>query len=163
MTARLARKSAGSISHRTPITGKIGPKSRKDFWIHNRNELKEAMNITEEGFVQLLWFHFRQNNSGGEYIIDENMAENVFIQAVSAKDACRTAESVFDFSYCDCCGERWYLDYAAEGYPIPTAYQEIYEPIYNEARFHFFDGRVESASRDNPPFYMNTDLGIAND
>lgn len=63
--------------------------------------------------LDLKWYHFRQNNSGGYFINDENVGEDVFIQASSVEEVKQKAEEIFNEyrEYCDCCGERWSDDW----------------------------------------------------
>jgi hypothetical protein len=80
--------------------------------------------------VPLKWYNFSQNNSGGSFVVDENVAEEIFIQAVSADEAIRKAEKFCDNSdSCECCGDRWSLWVReSDGHSEPN----------------FYDGRVES-------------------
>ena len=80
------------------------------------------------------FFEFRQNNSGGSFVIDESagLSVSVIVEADSAKDANERAESIgiyFDGCEsgrdCDCCGDRW----SAAGFwgdvdgdPVPSVY-----------------------------------------
>ena len=59
--------------------------------------------------LDLKWYHFRQNNSGGYFINNDNVGEDVFIQASSVSEVKQKAEEIFDEyrEYCECCGERW--------------------------------------------------------
>jgi hypothetical protein len=68
----------------------------------------------EENPDQLGWYKFDQNNSGGSFHSDEDVAHYVFIQAYSAKEANHLAENIGiyfdgcrDGMDCDCCGDRW--------------------------------------------------------
>jgi len=72
------------------------------------------------------FFHFDQNNSGGGYDADENVAPIVVIEAVDADAANDKAEElgvyfggVSDGRDCECCGDRWYAveDYDAKDKP----------------------------------------------
>jgi len=61
------------------------------------------------------WYHFRQNNSGGGWDIDENVGQDVFIEAHDADEANARADEIgiyFDGvdsgQDCECCGDRWY-------------------------------------------------------
>lgn len=100
----------------------------------------------------LLWFHFNQNNSGGYFVADDNVCEDVFIQAHSAADAIAKGETFMDNSdSCQCCGDRWsfWID-DADGRPVPMRYGEA--PVESEApsffhktyKLHFYDGHVET-------------------
>lgn len=60
------------------------------------------------------FYMFSQNNSGGSFIINKDVAELVAIEAENAKEANKRAEEIgiyFDGvdegSDCDCCGDRW--------------------------------------------------------
>lgn len=80
------------------------------------------------------FFEFRQNNSGGSFVIDENAGISVvvIIEADTAKDANECAESIglyFDGCEkgrdCDCCGDRWFeagLWGGIDGDPVPSYY-----------------------------------------
>jgi len=64
---------------------------------------------------KLGWYRFDQNNSGGFFHMDEDVAHYVFIEAYSTKEANQIAKNIgiyFDGCRegmdCDCCGDRWY-------------------------------------------------------
>lgn len=104
------------------------------------------------GFARpLLWFHFDQNNSGGSFVVDENVCEDVFIQAHTAAEAIAKGEEFMDNSdSCPCCGNRWsfYVD-DRDGQPVPMRYDvpaEAEEPMYfhKNYKLHFYDGHVET-------------------
>lgn len=66
-------------------------------------------------YGDLNWYEFDQNNSGGVFIMDDDVGIKVFIQAESDGVANQKAEDVgiyFDGCEqgidCDCCGDRWY-------------------------------------------------------
>jgi hypothetical protein len=101
----------------------------------------------------LKWFHYDQNNSGGYFIVNDVVAEDVYIQAPSAAEAEERAEQIFEpySEFCDCCGERWFLGYVrdVDGYDVPTNYgtpiTEVTATAFREqARLHHYDGRVET-------------------
>lgn len=103
--------------------------------------------------VDLKWFHFSQNNSGGYFKRDENLAEDVWIQARNAKDAEQKAEALFsesNYDSCPCCGDRWSIYVTDEdGTDEPMRYntpaRELNKAIFQtEGRLHHFDGRVET-------------------
>jgi hypothetical protein len=71
------------------------------------------------------WYEFRQNNTGGDFEVDENVTIKVFIEAASSNEANSLAENVgiyYDGSTdgvdCPCCGDRWYE--VTEGYKKAT-------------------------------------------
>jgi len=63
------------------------------------------------------WFHYRQNNSGGTFVIDDaaGLGPEVYIEAYDSDHADERAEQlgiyfdgVNEGSDCECCGDRWY-------------------------------------------------------
>lgn len=58
------------------------------------------------------WYHYSQNNSGGSFVQNDSVGEDVFIEAKSAKHANFEAEQkglYFDGDGdCPCCGNRWH-------------------------------------------------------
>ncbi len=64
---------------------------------------------------QLKWFEFSQNNSGGNFDIDDKLCHKLYIQAYNASEAVDKALAMgvyFDGCSmgmdCGCCGDRWY-------------------------------------------------------
>ncbi len=62
----------------------------------------------------MMFYKFRQNNSGGWFVIDDQVAITVFIEANSAEEANQLAQQhgiyfdgVADGQDCECCGDRW--------------------------------------------------------
>lgn len=62
-----------------------------------------------------MWFQFNQNNSGGSFIIDDNVTHRVIIEANSEEEAIEIGDSLGMYwngcekGYdCSCCGDRWY-------------------------------------------------------
>lgn len=57
------------------------------------------------------FWEFRQNNSGGSFVINDNVTVHVIIEATSATDANSRAEDVGvyfgGYGDCSCCGDRW--------------------------------------------------------
>lgn len=62
-----------------------------------------------------MFYQFRQNNSGGDFVLDadQGISVNVVIEADSTADANMRAQRIgiyFDEDYstdCECCGTRW--------------------------------------------------------
>lgn len=60
-----------------------------------------------------MFYTYDQNNSGGHFDVDDDVACNVIIEADSAEEADARAEEIgiyFDDDYeidCSCCGTRW--------------------------------------------------------
>ncbi len=67
--------------------------------------------------IDTKFFNYRQNNSGGSFVIDEarGLSINVWIEAIDSAHANSRAESIglyFDGEGdCPCCGNRWYSAY----------------------------------------------------
>lgn len=60
------------------------------------------------------WYEFSQNNSGGDFVEDENLAKFVFIQAKNEKESIKKAKEIGIYfngvrngTDCGCCGDRW--------------------------------------------------------
>lgn len=75
------------------------------------------------------YFHFRQNNPGGSFDINEELAHHVIIQAHSADEANRLAKDVGIYfegcasgTDCSCCGDRWSMAYG-DGDETPLIYE----------------------------------------
>lgn len=103
--------------------------------------------------VDLKWWGMNQNNSGGYWIVNDDVAHWVFVQARNAKEAAQIAERIVagNSEYCECCGERWstYSFEWEEGTDDPECYGQYYKdyrPWYRgdeyEARLYFYDGSV---------------------
>ncbi len=61
------------------------------------------------------FYHFRQNNSGGNWVLNESLGVEVYIEADSADEANSRALQVNiyfdgcrDGEDCSCCGDRWH-------------------------------------------------------
>lgn len=103
-----------------------------------------------EALVNLKWWCFNQNNSGGDFDEDDNVAHHLYVQAVDVAHAVARAEKITENqSYsCPCCGDRWSFWYADEddGYDTPMNYGKPPEAtdmwMARPNRFHYLDGRV---------------------
>ena len=102
--------------------------------------------------VDMKWFYYSQNNSGGSFVVNDSVSVCVFIQAPNARMATSRAEEILDNSdSCECCGDRWSIYYMddSDGYDEPTIYNELMVDLFKDAyrrsaRLHYFDGKVES-------------------
>lgn len=107
-----------------------------------------------------MFFEYRQNNSGGSFVINDTLTVVVVIEAPTAGmadgrakelgiyfDGCDTGED------CPCCGDRWYPAY--DGIEDPYAGNEVSPDgkvvAWNNwakdkpfMRIFYLDGRVES-------------------
>lgn len=93
--------------------------------------------VTEK---KLKWFHYNQNNSGGYFIQNDVVAEDVFVQAFSAAEASAIVSPALEeySQYCECCGERWYYWQDDEdGTDEPEKYGES---IFNSYKTFGSDG-----------------------
>lgn len=109
------------------------------------------------------FYDFRQNNTGGNFDIDEGagISVHVIVEADTALEANRKAEEIglyFDgYGDCSCCGNRWHEQWDdEEGDKVPSIYGEPvsdydFEEGFNfkwnttgpEAYVHFADGKVQ--------------------
>lgn len=91
-----------------------------------------------------MFFTFGQNNSGGTFDIDHNVAHFVIIEADNADEANSIAESkgiYFDGcdlgQDCDCCGDRWYRQWKDDNGSVepgiygqnPQTYRCMFTPL----------------------------------
>lgn len=89
-----------------------------------------------------MFYEFDQNNSGGSFVVNDEVCHRLFIEADSEEQAISKAEElgcywngVADGIDCPCCGDRWsryaekidLVKYAAEGYEV-----SIYDGIYSD-------------------------------
>jgi len=108
----------------------------------------------------MTFYRFRQNNSGGRWVIDADrgISVEVWIEAGSPTEAILRAEEIglywdgvnkgFD---CSCCGDRWWwsvsgVDYDARESAPPTVFEPTLDisSLYpdNYGYIHFADGRI---------------------
>jgi hypothetical protein len=112
--------------------------------------------------VNTQFFTYSQNNSGGRFTNNDNVAEYVIIEAISADDANTRAEDIglyFDGDGdCPCCGDRWSRAWKGDGTDEPTIYgqklSDVEASYYrNQVIIHYFDGtkeRYEFKKKDAP-------------
>ena len=82
----------------------------------------------------LKWYYESQNNSGGYFI---GPAKNIWIQASSREHAQGIFKGLdLDYSFCDCCGERWGDMDWVEGTEFPERYGERLDQL-KEKPFSF--------------------------
>lgn len=101
-----------------------------------------------------MFYHYSQNNSGGEYDLDAPMGigVHVVVEAPNAIMANAQAESiglyfdgVDDGRDCPCCGDRWHPVYEDEGEIFPHIYgAQLSEGEHKSSIFvHYLDGTVK--------------------
>jgi len=104
------------------------------------------------------FYMFDQNNSGGHFIVNDEVCHRVIIEADNKNEAIKKAEELGIYFNgceegidCSCCGDRWYEPYDELTFPfeygnIKHMYgesiedlQEIYKVIIDEERNIFFN------------------------
>jgi hypothetical protein len=109
-----------------------------------------------------MFYIYDQNNSGGGFIVDDEVTYNVIIEADSADEANRKAEEIgiyFDDNYeydCSCCGTRWSRAWSNDGdaepeiYGKPVAEYKEYWAKEGEpwAHVYYKDGTKRSYTRE---------------
>ena len=65
--------------------------------------------------AQTYFYVFDQNNSGGYFVKDENVAPEIIIEATEKVKAIARLEEILNQKaeytrFCHCCGERWYIE-----------------------------------------------------
>jgi hypothetical protein len=97
------------------------------------------------------YFAYDQNNSGGNCVHDDVVAQLVIIEAENRKQANKIADKkgLFDYDYCDCCGPRFniydgdYQCYATVDEAIADDFRTDEEmKSYPSVRIHYLDGTV---------------------
>lgn len=105
------------------------------------------------------WFTFDQNNSGGNFVYDEQagISTKVLIEAHSATEANRIAQGIglyFDGDGdCSCCGDRWYSKWSNDegddepliyGVPVTKFRRSAFrEKWMDEGQFEFFTHHLD--------------------
>ena len=85
-----------------------------------------------------MFYQFKQNNSGGNFVENEKVAQFVIIEANDHNHANEIAESIgiyFDGCEkeldCECCGDRWYEVEDYDGSETPLLFGERVEDFDN--------------------------------
>ena len=91
-----------------------------------------------------MFYTYNQNNSGGSFVSDKELAEYVIIEAGSSEEANKTAEELgiyFDGCEkgmdCSCCGDRWYEVDADDGKKRPLIYGKPPKKILEDSLSRF--------------------------
>lgn len=65
--------------------------------------------------MELKWYEFEQNNSGGYFDVTDTVCHRLYIEARNDEEAIKKAEElgcywngVMEGLDCSCCGDRWY-------------------------------------------------------
>ena len=83
-----------------------------------------------------------QNNSGGYYIINNDVSVYVIVEADSAKDAKTHLRAITEnySNFCPCCGERWWINLDEDdGNEVPSVYGEPIEKTECDAIVYYLD------------------------
>lgn len=113
--------------------------------------------------VRTKYYHFRQNNSGGDFVFSDGISVHVIIEALSAEHANERAvecglyfDGVSEGRDCSCCGDRWCKASEHDAEASPCIYGEpvgspeniewarMWAQGHPYAYVHHLDGRVES-------------------
>lgn len=104
-----------------------------------------------------MFYTFRQNNSGGEFEINDSVKHYVIIEADSAKEANKIASKNTDIYFngvyknidCECCGDRWRKQGESDGTEVPMIdgvdafkYEEALSSFKSEYIIYYKDGRI---------------------
>jgi hypothetical protein len=101
------------------------------------------------------FYFFSQNNSGGDFVVDDNVAEYVIIEADNYEQANDKAEDVgiyFDGCRggmdCPCCGDRWGEVDESDSSDVPSIYNTPIDQykggiFSKEYRIHYANGNIE--------------------
>lgn len=101
--------------------------------------------------MELKWYKYDQNNSGGFFIRNDRVAHTVLVQAANNRIADLVAQDIgiyFDGCSndrdCYCCGDRWYRAYnPVEKFDVYTPYDE--DDNYNPRTVEYND--IESMAQ----------------
>lgn len=107
------------------------------------------------------FYTFRQNNSGGAFDYDENLANEVVIEANNAREANSLAKGLGIYfngcdvgTDCECCGDRWYpvdaIDGEDELKPNDPQWVWFHDKDGTYRIVHYKDGRKERVKKELP-------------
>lgn len=91
----------------------------------------------------MAFYHYNQNNSGGDFVVDmeRGISCHVIIEAENAEHADRLAEDVglyFDgYGDCSCCGDRWHEAGSRDRSDEPEIYGEPIDVHYSKPPKYF--------------------------
>jgi len=101
------------------------------------------------------FFHYNQNNSGGYFIEsdEQGIGTDIIIEAENAEKANDRLRAIGNkygsddfWSFCDCCGERWYEQCPGdEGDDVPSFYgrpieEEKKDTFREQVAVHYANG-----------------------
>lgn len=98
-----------------------------------------------------MFYHFRQNNSGGSFTVDHTrgISVNVIVEGETLDEITERAKNiglyfngVNEGCDCECCGDRWYEPWG-EGDAVPLINgQDISNGVCGGGYIHYLDGRI---------------------
>jgi len=104
---------------------------------------------------QKRFFEFSQNNSGGIFDVDDNVAHYVIIEAYSPRQANSKAEEIgiyFDGCAkgmdCGCCGDRWHELYDTDEGDAELDMPSLGGMFNSQVIVYHLDGRKETFKED---------------
>lgn len=92
-----------------------------------------------------MFFTYRQNNSGGFFVQNDDLDIYVVIEAatVDAANGQAAALGMFDLPFCECCGPRFYRADAGDGTTVPSSYgRPLNDDERRRAVIHLASGLV---------------------
>lgn len=97
---------------------------------------------------KLKWFTVDQNNSGGYWHENEDVAHYVSVQAYNAEEAKSKLNKITSgyMGYCECCGPRWWFCFDdSDGHDVPSYYNQPLNELKTvwsntHVVLHFADG-----------------------
>lgn len=105
-----------------------------------------------ERTINTKFFTFSQNNSGGYFIINDDVAAYLIIEAQNADEAKNKMYNITEgySEYCNCCGQRWpdWID-DEDGTEQPMVYSTIIkekspDTIFSSSTIiYYYDGTKE--------------------
>lgn len=108
-------------------------------------EIEQKKNARTQIAKDPKFFHYRQTNSGGSFVIDDErgIGPHVWVEAHSADEANKLAEDLglyFDGAGdCDCCGNRWSEAWREDG-QTQAEIEEVLEEDDNDIDLQYYSG-----------------------
>lgn len=103
---------------------------------------KNKSNMKRKNKSNMKWYEFTQNNSGGNFLVNEKVCHRLFIEAEDIKHASQIAESlgvyfngVNDGTDCECCGDRWYEPFQNIEFPLKYSESVIFKTVEEYAQY----------------------------
>lgn len=111
------------------------------------------------------WYEFKQNNSGGNFVVDDKVCHRIYIEAEDFREAVIIAESLGCYWNgvkkgidCPCCGDRWSK---WDNQPIDfddnnsKSIEEYAQKMSNEYGWTYPDARIYYKNGDSKEIFSN--------